>query len=650
MSEKPESSDAYPAPSASCQEIAVEPSTPSTRKNLLRFTSVEFLPYFWTQALGAVNDNIFKNIVSLLFVYQGLSLAGITAATMANICAALFILPYILFSGYAGVLAERYDEARVIVWTKLAEVLVMALAALGFVLNSPSLLLLCVFLMGTQSTFYGPVKYSYLPSRLNKDDLTKANAWVEASTFIGILLGTLVAGLLVNGFGAALNYSVVVVALAAIGLVFALKVPGLPLEVFSNEKSPHQLSKIPGFMQSLLQMRDSAKSVESVWQSILGVSAFWLIGSIVLANLPAIAKDSFELSAGGLTWYLALFAVGVAVGSLVADKLSGRRLELGLVPLASLGLALSVYNMWCHAGEGNLYGFGLWLFFSGFFGGGYGVPLYALIQSRSPKGSTGRVISYLNFQNALFMVGGAIGCAALLALGAQAKDTLLLAVTVNVVACAVVFKKIPEFGFRLAVLVLARMFYSLRVKNHEIIPEEGACLLIGNHVTWIDAFFLSASCRRPPVYVMWWKLMTIPVLGWFLVNVCKAVPIAGKNENPEIYQKAFDTIGSALSEGRLCMIFPEGALTWDGELAEFKNGIFKILEGNPCPVYAFGMAGAWGTWFSRKNLKVTTKLKALRWRPGIGVLFSKVEKSELESAEILRAKVAGLIAEAESLL
>lgn len=192
---------------ASCQEMAVESTAPSTRKNPLRFSSVEFLPYFWTQALGAINDNIFKNIVSLLFVYQGLSLAGISAATMANICAALFILPYILFSGYAGVLAERYDEARVIVWTKLAEVVVMALAALGFMLNSASLLLLCVFLMGAQSTFYGPVKYSYLPSRLNKDDLTKANAWVEASTFIGILLGTLVAGLLVNGFGAALNYA-----------------------------------------------------------------------------------------------------------------------------------------------------------------------------------------------------------------------------------------------------------------------------------------------------------------------------------------------------------------------------------------------------------------------------------------------------------
>lgn len=603
-------------------------------KNNLEFKSEYFQPYFWTQALGAVNDNIFKNIVTLLFVYQGLSVSGLSSATMANLCAALFILPYVLFSGYAGVLAQRFDEAVVIRWSKAFELAVMGAAAVGFFIGSPALLLLSVFLMGSQSTFYGPVKYSYLPSRLNKDDLTKANAWVEASTFLSILIGTIAAGVLVHGFGGAGVYSSVILAISALGVWCAWRVP-------SKEKAPDKVKWVSP-VESIRDMHRVAKRTSSVFQSILGVSAFWLIGSIVLANLPSIAKDSFGLSPAGLTWFLALFAIGVGAGSLLADKFSGRRLEIGLVPLASLGMAISLFQAWESVGEMNVYSFGVWLTFVGLFGGLYGVPLYALIQTRTAEAEVGKVISYLNFQNALFMVVGAGLCALLLATGIQVEATLLAALAVNVLTCAIIFKKIPEFGFRLAVLVIARIFYRIRSINHEVIPEDGACLLVGNHVTWIDAFILSASCRRPPVYVMWWKLMTIPVLGWFLVNVCKAVPIAGRNEKPEIYEKAFKTITQALKDGRLCMIFPEGALTWDGEMAEFKAGVFKILEQQPCPLYAFGMSGAWGTFFSRKHLSLWSKTKAVAWRPEITVNFEKVPEG-VSSPEELRGFVSGLM-------
>lgn len=609
-------------------------NNPVESKNSLKFNSSAFKPYFWTQALGAVNDNVFKNIVTLLFVYQGLSVSGMSAAMMANLCAGLFILPYVLFSGYAGVLAEGFDEARIIKWSKLAELAIMGLASIGFFFSSPTLLLVAIFLMGTQSTFYGPVKYSYLPSRLAKDDLTKANAWVEASTFMSILIGTIAAGVLVNGFGDAWVYSLSVLSLAAVGVFYAWKVPTV------KQKASSIL--MPRFTDSISNMYRAAARTPSVYQSILGVSAFWLIGSIVLANLPSIAKDIFSLSPAALTWFLALFAVGVGAGSLLADKFSGRRLEIGLVPLASLGMAVALFQAWESVQMNQVYSFGFWLCLVGLFGGLYGVPLYALIQTRSRSEDVGKVISFLNFQNALFMVAGAVLCSAILAAGLSVETTLLAALAINVTTCCVIFKKIPEFGFRLAVLVIARIFYRIRSVNHEVIPEEGACLLVGNHVTWIDAFILSASCRRPPVYVMWWKLMNIPVLGWFLVNVCKAVPIAGRNENPEIYERAFQTISQALKDGKLCMIFPEGALTWDGEMAEFKAGVFKILEQQPCPLYAFGMSGAWGTFFSRKNLSLWSKTKEVMLRPEITVNFEKVPEG-VSSPEELRGFVAGLI-------
>lgn len=618
----------------------------------LAFPSRDFLPYFLTQVLGALNDNVFKNVVTLLLVYGSISQnSALGGPTLANLCGALFILPFALFSGLAGELSERIDKATMIRLTKFAELGIMAVGATGFVNQNLWLLLLTVFLMGTQSTFYGPVKYSFLPERFLKDDLTKANSWVEASTFLAVLTGTILASLLVYFTSNPWVYGSVCLVLSLAGIVASMQIPKVKTNL---GRAPFSLSLI----KSTKEITKAAKQVDSVYLSILGISSFWGIGSIVVVNLPAIAKGSFGLDETGLSWLLALFSIGVACGSILADKFSGKRLEIGLVPLASVGLAVSLYQLFeasqfmsveaSFLSNPQAAGFGFWLFLAGLFGGCYGVPLYTLVQMRAPEDSAGLVIGFMNFQNALFMAGASILCMIGLAMGLDVQSTLLIAFAMNLITCAIIFTKIPEFAFRLVVLVVARLFYKIDSEQHDIIPENGRCVLVGNHVTWIDSFILSAVCRRPPVYVMMWQLTKVPVLGWFLLNVCKAVPIAGKNENPEVYEKAFEAISKALEDDRLCMIFPEGQLTWDGELAEFKNGLYKILDDTPAPLYGFGMAGAWGTFFSRKNLSIWQKIRHFRLRPPIKVYFEKLDENSRDP-ELLQNKIGELIGKAEQI-
>lgn len=643
-------------------------------KPALKFSSKEFLPYFVAQLMGAGIDNLIKNIVTTLLVYGGIvkvagTLSALDGALLVNMCAALFILPFLLFSGSSGVLSEHFEKSKYIFSLKIAEFGICLLAALALLTDSVGLMMASIFLLGLQSTVFGPTKYSYLPERFNKDDLTKANGWVEASTFLAILAGTLGAGALVYATKDPVTHSAVILALSGIGLAFSYFVPASNLE---SGKGALTLGALNPWL-STKESWKAARATESVYLSILGISGFWAIGSVVLSNLPVLAKEVFFLDETGLTFFLGLFSVGVAAGSIFAEKCSGKRLEIGLVPLAATLLAVAVFGMYSTALEAqglnislkeavslntmlsdntalsdSVVCFAIYLGLSGFAGGVYAVPLYTLVQSRGCTQNMGKIIAYNNFQNAVFMVVAALVCILMVQSGIEAVHTLLFAFVLNLICCAILFKKIPEFAFRLVVLLMARLIYKIDAKNHEIIPESGACVIVGNHVTWIDAFILSASCRRPPVYVMWWKLMTIPVVGWFFVKVCKAIPIAGKNENPAIYEAAFKSIAKAIEEGSLVCIFPEGALTWDGELAEFKNGVFKILQDNPAPLYAFGMSGVWGTFFSRKEKSFFSKLKSMRFKHSIGVHF-EVVPSDIKEPVALRSFVLEQIENAEKL-
>lgn len=630
--------------------------------------SRDFLPYFGAQTLGAFLDNVVKNLVTLVLVYGAVKQeGGLSPSLLTNLIGALFILPFMLFSGLAGELAERVEKSKLMVGLKWFELLIVLLTCLGFWVYSTPLILFCVFLLGLQATLFGPVKYSYLPERIDEQLLTKANSYVEASTFLAILAGTLLAGVLVSQVPSQLVWLGLMLMTSVAGLLMALRIPaqGASGKQNATEKAQPLSLGVSLIHQSTLNCMRAAKQVNSVYLSVLGVSSFWCIGSIVLGNLPVIAKDNLMLNAAGLTWLLALFSVGVAVGAMLADLFSGKRLEMGLVPLASLGLAVSLLGLYSNSApalsaaastemanqaqalspyflhSAPAIQFGAWLAAVGLFGGIFGVPLYTLIQLRAPAGQAGLVISFNNFQNALFMVGGALVCMVALTLGARIEHTLLIAFAVNLIACWVIFKKIPEFGFRLIVLLGVRLVYRINSRNFDVIPHDGPAVLVGNHVSWIDALVLSASCRRPMVYVMYYKIFNLPVVGWFFSNIAKAIPIAGKNEDAAVYAQAFDRVSAALQDGSVICIFPEGALTRDGEIAEFKSGVFKILERNPVDLYAFAMSGLWETAFSRKKRSFGQLLMGSLRSKTIDVEFQRVP-SGYDTPEALQGLVRSL--------
>lgn len=632
-------------------------------------SSRDFLPYFGAQTLGAFLDNVVKNLVTLVLVYGAVKGEGsLSGPLLTNLIGALFIAPFVLFSGLAGELAERVEKSRLMVGLKWFELVIVVLTCLGFWVKSTPLILFCVLLLGVQATLFGPVKYSYLPERIDEQLLTKANSYVEASTFLAILAGTLCAGVLVSEVPSQLVWLGLMLITSVAGLLMAMRIPAKRQggQVPGSVAQPTRLSFTLA-LQSTRNCIQAAKQVNSVYLSVLGVSSFWCIGSIVLGNLPVIAKDNLMLNEAGLTWLLALFSVGVAVGALLADLFSGKRLEMGLVPLASLGLAVSLLGLYGSAapavpGTSDLNAvahtlsphfmqsvpamqFGAWLAAVGLFGGIFGVPLYTLIQLRAPAGKAGLVISFNNFQNALFMVGGALVCMVALTLGARIEHTLLIAFAVNVIGCWVIFKKIPEFGFRLIVLLGVRLVYRINSRNFDTIPHDGPAVLVGNHVSWIDALVLSASCRRPMVYVMYYNIVNLPVVGWFFKNIAKAIPIAGRNEDPVVYTQAFERVAAALQDGSVVCIFPEGALTRDGEIAEFKSGVFKILERNPVGLYAFGMSGLWETAFSRQKRSLLQLIAGSLRPKTIGVEFQKVPEG-YDTPEALRSLVSGLVAAA----
>lgn len=629
--------------------------------------SRDFLPYFGAQTLGAFLDNVVKNLVTLVLVYGAVQQeGGLSASLLTNLIGALFILPFMLFSGLAGELAERVEKSKLMVGLKWFELLIVMLTGLGFWVQSTPLILFCVFLLGLQATLFGPVKYSYLPERIDEQLLTKANSYVEASTFLAILAGTLLAGVLVSQVPSQLVWLGLMLITSVAGLLMAMRIPAKSSSSTQGQIKAQALSLgISLVYRSTVNCIHAAKQVNSVYLSVLGVSSFWCIGSIVLGNLPVIAKDNLMLNAAGLTWLLALFSVGVAVGAILADLFSGKRLEMGLVPLASLGLAVSLLGLYSNStpalsaaasteianqaqalspyflDSAPAMQFGAWLAAVGLFGGIFGVPLYTLIQMRAPTGQAGLVISFNNFQNALFMVGGALVCMVALTLGARIEHTLLIAFAVNLIACWVIFKKIPEFGFRLIVLLGVRLVYRINSRNFDLVPHDGPAVLVGNHVSWIDALVLSASCRRPMVFVMYYKIFNLPVVGWFFSNIAKAIPIAGKNEDAAVYAQAFDRVAAALQEGSVVCIFPEGALTRDGEIAEFKSGVFKILERNPVDLYAFAMSGLWETAFSRKKRSLGQLLTGSLRSKTIGIEFQKVPEG-YDTPEALQGLVKGL--------
>ena len=386
-----------------------------------------FGPLFWTQFCGAFNDNLYKNALVILITFKAYQIAELSPEQLVALCGGIFILPFFLFSALAGQISDQVSKSRLMVWIKVWEIGVMTLGSIGFVTENFPLLIGVLFLMGLQSTFFGPAKYSSLPELLPNRELVTGNAYVEMGTFLAILLGTILGGLLVSmPRGGGYLISAAVMGFAAMGWLSSLRIPSLPPIA---QAQPLQLN----IFKSTVDILRICRRTRSVFLSILGISWFWLVGAVVLSILPAYCKQTLNANEHVVTFFLALFSLGVGIGSILCEKLSFNHLELGLVPVGSFGISLFALDLFL-VGQptlqaplvtvGVLLGtpvgwritVDLLLFslFSGFFI----VPLYTLIQERSEDAVRSQTIAANNILNALFMVVGALLLTLLLAAGA----------------------------------------------------------------------------------------------------------------------------------------------------------------------------------------------------------------------------------------
>ncbi|WP_251358936.1 MFS transporter [Kangiella sp. TOML190] len=608
-----------------------------------------FSSYFITQALGAFNDSTFKQALITLITYYSAGKIALEPQIMTNVAAGLFIVPFFLFSATAGQFAEKYEKSWLIRKIKLLEICIMLLAIAGIYFDNIYFLLLVLFLLGLQSTFFGPIKYSILPQHLKEEELVGGNGMVEMGTFIAILVGTIIGGALIgyNETGKII-LSALIISVAIFGYLSSRRIPATPAvepDLKINWNPVTQTWKTLKF----------TKKNRVVFLSILGISWFWFYGTVFLTQINTFAKVSLNGNAFTAILLLTAFSVGIGVGSALCEKLSGKRVELGLVPFGAIGMtwfALDLYFANPQVGfEGTL---SPWQFLAtdgairtlldctlvGVFAGFYIVPLYALVQERCERSYLSRVIAGNNIINSLFMVIAAIMSATLLMLGITVPELLFITGILNAIVAIYIFSLVPEFLMRFLVWILISTIYKVKAKGLENIPEEGPAVLVCNHVSYVDSLIIGGYIRRPVRFVMYYKIFQIPVLS-FIFKTAKAIPIAGKTENQTLLNKSMYEIAEALDAGELVCIFPEGKLTSDGEMNEFKSGIEKIMEASPVPVVPMALQGLWHSLFSRKKVnKFTDRLKRLR--TSVGLVVAKPIPPEAVSKEKLHQLVSEL--------
>lgn len=620
-----------------------------------------FAPFFWTQFLGAFNDNIFKTALLTALTFQTVRWSEVDSGLLNNLIPGLFILPYVVLSATAGQLADKFEKSSLVRYVKLLEITIMGVAGLGWLLHNLPLLILAVIGMGTHSTLFGPVKYAYLPQHLKQTELVGGNGMVEMGTFVGILLGEILGAVLVvhDPWGIELAAGgTLVVALA--GWLASRAIP------LSPAPDPHltiNWNPVTATRHNLQFSRGN----RPVFLSLLGNSWFWFYGAIMLAQFPAYSKNFLHGNHAVFVLLLAIFSIGIGAGSLLCERLSGGRIEIGLVPFGSIGLSLFGADLFfaslAYAPTGSTPAdaghVGSMLDMLGFLqhhgsiriltdclmigiaGGLYVVPLFAVIQTHCHPRHIARTIAGMNIMNALFMVGAALLGMLLLQAGLTIPQLFLITAALNALVTACIFGVMPDFLLRFIAWLLIHTLYRVRRIGAGHIPHEGAALLVCNHVSYLDALVIMAASPRPIRFVMTHRIDAIPVLSW-IFRIAKAIPIAPARMDPALAHDAFVTIAQALAEGELVCVFPEGALTRDGEINPFKGGVHKIIQHSPVPVIPIALRGLWGTFFSLYG----SNPFARRFRRGLGsqleLVIGTAVSPDQATPEWLQQEVQGL--------
>jgi 1-acyl-sn-glycerol-3-phosphate acyltransferase len=616
-----------------------------------------FAPFFWTQFLGAANDNVFKFAFTMLVTYR-LSVSWLPPAMAGLVIGAVFIAPFLLFSATSGQLADKYDKAFLTRMVKNLEIFIMVLGTLGLFITHVPLLLFCIFLLGLHSTLFGPVKYAYLPQHLSERELTGGNGMIEMGTFVAILLGNVVGGVLISlpadyWLPSAKAVAFTSLVLAVAGRVVAQSVPATP------STAPGLKVNWNPFSETWRNLKLAHENVV-VFRSLLGISWMWFFGAVFLSQFPAFAKEVLHGNEHVASLLLVVFSLGIGIGSLLCETLSRRHVEIGLVPLGALGMTVFAVDLYFAArglppaaapltmgqfvADWSNVRVLIDLSLLALFAGLYSVPMYALIQLRAQPTHRARIIAANNILNALFMIVSSLGVGLLLKAGFTIPQVFLVVGLLNAIVAAYIFLLVPEYLLRFLAWILTHVIYRFRVRGEEHLPTEGAAILVCNHVSFVDAVLLMAASPRPIRFIMDHRIFAIPVLGW-LFKLGKAIPIAPQREDPVAYDNAFAQARAVLTDGQLLCIFPEGGLTRDGELAEFKGGVMKVLATHPVPVVPLALQNLWGSFFSRIE-KGSAMVKPFRrgFFTPVGLVAGPALPAAEVSPELLRSRVQQLLA------
>jgi acyl-[acyl-carrier-protein]-phospholipid O-acyltransferase/long-chain-fatty-acid--[acyl-carrier-protein] ligase len=553
-----------------------------------------FQAFLWTQFLGALNDNLYKMIVSMRAVH----VAATTGTQYVSIALAVFVIPFFLFSGYSGQLADRLSKRTVLIAVKVFEIGVMTLGIAVFFSNSIELMLLILFLMALHSTVFSPAKYGIVPEMLPDKDLSRANALLEMTTFVAIVMGTSLGGLLFHEWkDAAWKMGVAMLAVAVAGFATSLRIPRVKP---SGATAPFRFNP---FGEVITGTRHLLKD-RPLWLTVIGISYFWFLGALFQSDLLMMGSESMKLDDLSVGLMVTCLAIGIGFGSLLAGRLSGDKVELGLVPLGSIFMGLSAIAVQAavHSYAWSM----VTLVLLGVSSGLFIVPLNAYLQQRSENQEKGRMIATNNFYNTLGLL---LASAMLWGLHDRmhiAPEKLILWVGVaTLIATVYIVRLVPEFLVRFVLWMVTHTIYKIRIVGQENVPFRGPALLVANHVTHLDGFVIGACIQRFVRFMVWKPYYDMKALNWFF-RFGKAIPVG--TAGPRDVVASIRAAREQLMGGHVVCIFAEGAISRTGNLLPFKRGMEKIVDGLDIPVIPVHLDRLWGSVFSFEGGKFFWKL------------------------------------------
>jgi acyl-[acyl-carrier-protein]-phospholipid O-acyltransferase/long-chain-fatty-acid--[acyl-carrier-protein] ligase len=590
-----------------------------------------FLPLFITQFLGAFNDNVFKNALVILITYVVAEKAGFNSQIMVTAAAGIFILPFFLFSATAGQLADKYEKASLIRIIKFVEILLMIGAMIGFYMENVWLLMTLLFLMGTQSTFFGPIKYGILPEKIEEDELIGGNGLIEAGTFISILIGTLVGGLLILAENGILLISGMIILVAILGWVSSFYIP-------KGQPASPQLKIDYNFLRETWVIVSHAKQNREIFLSILGISWFWLVGATFLSQFPTYSKDIIGGNEELVTLFLSVFTIGVGIGSLLCNQMLKGEVEATFVPLAIIGVTVFTVDLYFASqymftnGSGELIGAAAFLshisswrilgdmFMISVSSGIYIVPLYAIIQARSEPDYRSRIIASNNVLNALFMVVSAIGTVIMLSLSFDVNQVFLTIALLNAVVAVYACQLLPAALLRSILYWVFNICYKVEVKgmeNFKAIQNEKV-IIVANHLSYLDAALLATYFPSKLTFAINTQVAQHWLVRPFL-KLMETFPL-----DPTNPMAAKSLIESIKHKNNHVVIFPEGRITVTGGLMKVYEGSGMIADKSGAHILPVRIDGAQYTPFSRLKGNIRT-----RWFPKITLTVLEPKKFDI---------------------